>query len=71
MDSVSKIIQNKIESFKAEKANLYEQFKLAVNEHRIINADYYEAEMGTLDRVIYEMEKLETKIATENIKGSL
>jgi hypothetical protein len=71
MDSVSRIIQHKIDTFKIEKAKLYKQFKSAVKEHRVIDADYHETEMATLDRVIYEMEKLETKIATAYIKGNL
>ncbi|EAY28399.1 hypothetical protein [Microscilla marina] len=71
MDSVSKIIQNKIESLKADKASNYQKFKSAVSQHKILEADYHETEMAMLDRVIYEMEKLATKIVTESIKGSL
>ncbi len=68
MYDFNKVIKNKIGAFRATKEKHYRLFKDAAQSDRTLDADYHEEEMKMLDRVIYEMEKLETQVSTDLLK---
>lgn len=69
MDNITQLIATQIDRLEKEKADYNQKFKTAVKSGNETEADYFEREMGNLDRAIFELQKTKTSVANFLIKN--
>ncbi|EAY25646.1 hypothetical protein [Microscilla marina] len=70
MDNAIQIVEAQIEALQQHKAATSQEFKACVKAGKSNEADCCEIELSNVDRAVFELMKLKSKLVTAGAKGS-